>query len=266
MASLKGRVVAVSGAASGIGKATAKHLFSLGVNLSLTDNRKEALDAAVEEIKAQPLAEGVSTAPKVYARVTDVRSSAEVNAWIDETVKELGGLDGAANLAGVVGKHIGKHDVTELSDEEWAFVNDINLTGVFYAMRAQLQAMKKLGGGSPRSIVNAASTAGIAGNAKNASYSAAKHGVVGLTRSAAKEVGRDNIRVNCVAPGVIDTPMVQTLFKELADGIEKIVQEGQALGRRANPTEVGRTIAFLLGDDSSFVTGSIVTIDGGQIC
>ncbi|CAK7245664.1 MAG: hypothetical protein STHCBS139747_007249 [Sporothrix thermara] len=266
MASLKGRVVAVSGAASGIGRATAKHLFSLGVNLSVADNRKDALDAAVAEIKAQPLAEGVTTAPQVYARVTDVRSSAEVDAWIDETVRTLGGLDGAANLAGVVGKHIGKHDVTDLSDEEWAFVTDINLTGVFYAMRAQLRAMRKLGGGAPRSIVNAASTAGIAGDAKNASYSAAKHGVVGLTRSAAKEVGRDNIRVNCVAPGVIDTPMVQTLFKELADGIDKIVQEGQALGRRADPVEVGRTIAFLLGDDSSFVTGSIVTIDGGQIC
>lgn len=113
-------------------------------------------------------------------------------------MSHFGHLDGAANLAGVVGKHIGIHNITQLSDEERKFANDVNLTSVFYALRAQLQAMEKLGNGG--SIVNAASTAGIEGNAKNANYSAAKHGVVGLSRSAAKEVGRSRIRINAIAP------------------------------------------------------------------
>lgn len=128
----------------------------------------------------------------------DVRKSKEVDSWIDKTVSKFGALDGAANLAGVVGKHIGIHSITDLSDEEWSFVMDINITGVFYALRAQLRAMQALGNGG--SIVNAASTAGIEGNAKNANYSAAKHGVIGLSRSAAKEVGEFGIRVNAIAP------------------------------------------------------------------
>ncbi len=204
MASLKGKVIAVSGGASGMGLATAKLLYSLGAKVSMTDNRKEALDAAVATVKAEPLAAGVGEAPPLFACVTDVRSSQEVDAWIEQTVATLGGLDGAANMAGVVGKHIGIHDVAALSDEEWAFVTDINLTGVFYAVRAQVRAMRKLPPG-PRSIVSAASTAGISGNALNSNYTAAKHGVVGITRAVAKEVGRENIRVNAVAPYVHHT-------------------------------------------------------------
>ncbi|OAA59062.1 NAD(P)-binding domain protein [Niveomyces insectorum RCEF 264] len=267
MSSLRGKVIAVSGAASGIGLATAKHLYALGAHLSLTDNRKEALDAAVAAVTGQPRPAGEQQPPPtVFATVTDVRSSAQVNAWIEQTVARLGGLDGAANLAGVVGPHIGLHDVAQLSDEEWAFVTDVNLTGVFYAVRAELQAMRRLGGGVPRSIVNVASTAGIEGNARNASYSAAKHGVVGLTRSAAKEVGREAIRVNAIAPGVIDTPMVQTLPTAMEEGIASLLADGQALGRKGQPEEVARTIAFLLGQDATFITGAILTIDGGQVC
>jgi len=187
-------VILVSGAASGIGFATSKHLYELGARLSLTDIREDALEAAVAKITS-----GKSHDPdRILTVITDVRNSKQVDAWIEKTVSHFGALDGAANLAGVVGKHIGVHSITELSDEEWSFVMDINVTGVFFALRAQLRAMQKLGRGG--SIVNAASTAGVEGNAKHANYSAAKHGVIGLSRSAAKEVGGYGIRVNAIAP------------------------------------------------------------------
>jgi NAD(P)-dependent dehydrogenase (short-subunit alcohol dehydrogenase family) len=216
------RVVAISGAASGMGLATAKYLYSLGASLSITDIRQEALDAAIsqitsstetssqaapaakkgllqntEEILSQSKTTGhvQNESERILAVVTDVRSSAQVNSWIDLTVKKFGRLDGCANLAGVVGRGIGTMPLVELTDEDWSFVIDINLTAVFYAMRAQLKVMGKGG-----SIVNAASTAGIQGNACNSEYSASKHGVVGLTRSAAKEVGGAGIRVNAIAP------------------------------------------------------------------
>ena len=178
-----------------MGLATAKHLYPMGVRLSLIDYRKEPLDATIKEIKnSSP----ESDPSNILASVTDVRSSQQVDDWIDQTVSRFGALHGAANLAGVVGPGIGKYKITEISDEEWKFVTDINLTGVFYALRAQLRAMRKLE--LQGSIINAASTAGIEGNPFNSTYTAAKHGVVGLSRSAAKEFGVHGIRVNALAP------------------------------------------------------------------
>jgi NAD(P)-dependent dehydrogenase (short-subunit alcohol dehydrogenase family) len=181
-----GRVVAISGAASGMGFTTAQYLYSLGATISITDVRQDALDAAIPLIMSNSSKEDIKSAPttskgvlpntqeilsasqngkeyqaKIYgdrllAIVTDVRSSVQVDCWIDQTVKAFGKLDHGANLAGVVGKGIGTQPLVELSDKDWAFVVDINLTGVFYAVRAQLKVIGKGG-----SIVNAASTAGL---------------------------------------------------------------------------------------------------------
>ena len=182
------RTIAITGAASGIGRATAHLLASSGATLSLADVQRKALD----DLKAELDKPGEG---RVETYVVDVSKADQVNSWIQQTVERYGKLDGAANLAGVIGKDIQVNGVEALSDDDWAFIIGINLSGVMHCMRAEIQDMKPNG-----SIVNAASIAGVMGMAKNGSYTAAKHGVVGLTRTAAKEVGDRGIRVNCVAP------------------------------------------------------------------
>jgi NAD(P)-dependent dehydrogenase (short-subunit alcohol dehydrogenase family) len=190
MVSLKGKVICVTGAASGIGLATAKVLFTQGAMLSLLDLREESLEAAVAGIL------GDSTeSDRIIFTAVDIRSSDQVDAWVERTVKHFGCLDGAANIAGVIGRHYGIHDISELSNEEWDFINGTNLTGLFYCLRAQINAI--CDGGS---IVNTSSVVGLEGHGKNGAYSASKHGVIGLTKSAAQEVGSRGIRVNSIAP------------------------------------------------------------------
>jgi NAD(P)-dependent dehydrogenase (short-subunit alcohol dehydrogenase family) len=186
------KVIAITGAASGIGLTTAKMLANRGALLSLADLNAASLDAVKADLKAEnPSLDVITTA-------LDVRNVSEVDAWITNTVQHFGRLDGALNLAGVIGKSLGNPvtgGVKDLTDDEWEFVVGINLTGVFNCMRAQLRVMADGG-----SVVSASSIAGITGRGFNSTYSAAKHGVVGLTRSAAKEVGVRGIRVNCICP------------------------------------------------------------------
>lgn len=229
-----GKVIALSGAASGIALATAQYLYSLGASVSITDVRRPALEEAIKTISGsefkkyeidsvnsfkntkdiQGRADGdkaikddnpvIETGnDRIFAIVTDVRSAEQVERWIKGTVDKFGRLDGAANLAGVVGRHIGTGTILDMTDDDWSFMIGINLTGVFNALRAQIRVMKELvesGKIKGASIVNAASTAGIEAGPTNSDYCAAKHGVVGLSRSMAKEWGHLNIRCNAVAP------------------------------------------------------------------
>jgi NAD(P)-dependent dehydrogenase (short-subunit alcohol dehydrogenase family) len=148
----KGKVIAITGAASGIGLATAKYLAVRGAVLSLADNRQEPLEGAIDLIKT------VAPDADILTSVVDVRNSAEVKDWISNTVTKFGRLSGAANLAGVVGKSMGRVGVVDYDEDEWDFILDVNLKGVFLCMKAQLKAIKNGG-----SIVNAASIAGVRG-------------------------------------------------------------------------------------------------------
>jgi NAD(P)-dependent dehydrogenase (short-subunit alcohol dehydrogenase family) len=192
MSPVTDKVIAITGGASGIGLATATLLAERGARLSLADLNDKALETASSLIKSS------SPDVQIITTVLDVRSTEAVDNWIAKTVSHFGQLDGAVNLAGVIGPSIGVKGVAELSDEEWDFVSGVNLTGTFKCLRAQLKAINDGG-----SIVNAASIAGIRGFAFNPAYTASKHGVVGLTKGSAKEVGNRNIRVNCICPYVV---------------------------------------------------------------
>jgi len=247
---LKGKVIALTGAASGIGLETALLFARQGAYLSIADVNADALAEKTAEI------EKVSTG-KVLSTTVDVRKDDQVNAWIAKTVETFGKLDGAVNMAGVIPKVINKERVEDLNNEDWHFVIDVNLHGIMHCMRAQLQNMNNKG-----SLVNAASICGLIGFPKNAAYTASKHAVIGLSRTAAKEVGDREIRVNCIAPGLIDGPMQQ---KSVASRGGEMVWK-QQIERRGTPLEVGCLIAWLLSDDTQYITGTVQVIDGGWLC
>jgi NAD(P)-dependent dehydrogenase (short-subunit alcohol dehydrogenase family) len=252
--SLKGKVFAITGAASGIGLATAHLLASRGASLSLADMQEAVLRDVAADISSKYQVEALPF-------TVDVRKAASVDAWIADTVAKLGHLSGAANLAGVIGKSIGLRGLKDLEEEEWEFIIGVNLTGVMHCMRAQLQNIEEGG-----SIVNAASIAGLMGRANNAAYAASKHGVVGLTRSAAKEEGNRGVRVNCIAPGRIETPMTTASLVTDTGAAAKETDSLVALGRVGKVEEAASLIAFLLGDESTYITGAAYSVDGGWHC
>lgn len=184
-----GRTVAITGGASGIGFATAHLLASRGANLSLADLREDGLNKAKDSIVSKYPERTVLTCP------LDVRNYEQVEQWIADTTKHFGKLDGAANLAGVVPKAAGVGEIVDQDFDEWDLVIGVNLTGVMHCLRAELRVMSQGG-----AVVNASSIAGVTGRAKNAAYTASKHGVLGLTRAAAKEVGIKGVRVNAICP------------------------------------------------------------------
>ncbi|KAF9771675.1 hypothetical protein IL306_010683 [Fusarium sp. DS 682] len=192
MEGFNGKVVAITGAASGIGLATAQHLFSVGAKLSLSDRSPVPLEQAAQAILAAHPDRGRED---IMITEVDVTSSAQVSSWIEQTVRKFGKLDGAVNSAGISAVQMGKGKIRDLTDDNWALCMGINATGVFYSMRAEIHAM--VHGGS---IVNLASLAGVLAVPGAAEYSASKHAVVGLTKTGAREEGKSGIRINAVAP------------------------------------------------------------------
>lgn len=183
------KVIAVTGAASGIGLATAHLLASRGAKLSLADINAEGLREAQSDIQAR------HTEAEVITSAVDVTDYDQVEKWTANTIEHFGRLDGAANLAGVIPKSVGKKGLADQDLDEWEFVMGVNLKGVMHCLKAQLSMIQDNG-----SIVNASSIAGLQGRPNNGAYTASKHAILGLTRTAAKEVGCRSIRVNAVCP------------------------------------------------------------------
>ncbi|KAL8943757.1 MAG: hypothetical protein Q9216_000863 [Gyalolechia sp. 2 TL-2023] len=255
MTSLEGKIIVITGAASGIGLATAHLLAARGATVSIADVKDEPLIAAADSIKkASPNA-------KVHSKKVNVASSQEVEAWTEEVVSQFGKIDGAANLAGVTGKSTSRVLAAETEEEDFDFIIGVNVKGVYNCMKSQLKRLK-----GPASIVNAASAAGIRGYAMGFAYCASKHAVVGMTTTAANEYGPNNIRVNAIAPGPIDTPMMSNMTGEAGQTASSrgIIQR-VPMGRYGQPEEVAKLIAFLLSEESSYTSGAVVTIDGGLV-
>ncbi|EWG47142.1 oxidoreductase [Fusarium verticillioides 7600] len=250
--SLKGKVYALTGGASGIGFATAKVLAKRGATVSIADIDLNAITTATAYFDEQGIEALVSR--------VDVSQRPQVEDWLDATVQKYGRLDGAANVAGIIGKHHGLRAVAELEDEEWHKIIAVNLTGTMYCLRAQLNRI--VDGGS---IVNVASIHGIKGFARHGAYDASKHGIVGLTRAAAKENGHREVRVNAVAPGAIYTPLMKKAWDMHNRPEDAAFDEPTAFQRQGTSEECANVIAFLLGPESTFVSGSVYEVDGAWI-
>ncbi|KAF7540244.1 hypothetical protein G7Z17_g12241 [Cylindrodendrum hubeiense] len=230
--SLQGKVYAITGGASGIGLATAKILSRRDAIVCIADIDPAAMEFATSYFTEQKV-------PFTVTRV-DVSQRDQVESWLDGIVDKYGRLDGAANVAGVIGKHHGVRPVAELEDDEWHKIIAVNLTGTMYCLRAQLRRV-------------------------HGAYDASKHGVVGLTRAAAKENGQREVRVNAVAPGAILTPLMQKAWDIHSRPEDAPFDEPSAFQRQGTPEECANVIAFLLGPESSFVSGSVYEADGAWL-
>lgn len=246
---MSGKTGLVTGAAMGIGRGVARVMARHGANVVLADlehTRHEA-EAIVNDITA--------AGGKALFIPCDVAESADARKLVDATIQNFGALDFAVNNAGVMQKLA---SLTDVSEEEFDRILKVNTYGVFYCLKAQIPAMLSRGGGA---IVNIASTASFNAYSKIGSYVASKHAVLGLTRNAAMEFGEKGIRVNCICPAGIRTPMMDSTPPEMLQEVLK----PQFIKRLGEPEDIGEAAAWLCSDLSGFVTGVALPVDGGTL-
>lgn len=246
----KKKVLIVTGASSGIGKATALAFAQAGGQVAVVDVlEKEGLNTAKMIEKAGGKAQFIKC---------DVSKEDDVKKMISQTIKTFGQIDYAFNNAGIEGQTA---PTAESSMENWNRVIDINLKGVWLCMKYELIQMLKQGHGG---IINCSSIAGLVAFEGIPAYVASKHGVLGLTKTAAMEYAKSNIRINAICPGVIKTPMIDRFIKGDKD-FEKGLLEGEPVGRMGRPEEIASAVLFLCSEGSSFVTGHPLVVDGGWV-
>lgn len=253
--SMKGKVAVITGAAGSIGHATSLALAQAGAELMLVDINAEGL------IKRR--AELAALGARVETHLADVSRSAEVAAYVAATLQKFSRIDAFFNNAGIEGKIA---PTQEYDEDEYDRIIAVNQKGVFLGLRHVLPVMLRQGGGA---VVNTASIASERGLAGACAYNASKHAVIGLTRTAASDVGGRGVRVNAVMPGVIDTPLLEAVLEKLFAG--DIAAGKRVLGKIATqdriglPAEVGEVVTFLLSDAASFVNGAAWAVDGGAL-
>lgn len=242
-----GKVVVVTGGGSGIGEATAKKLATLGARVVVSDINDDAGARVVADIE--------SAGGKAAYFHADVRQEADADALVAFAVETFGGLHAAFNNAGTAQAFTKTHEMDAKTFDD---VFALNARGTFLTMRAELRHFIANGGGT---IVNTASGAGLKSVLGMPAYVGSKHAVVGLTRNAAIEYVGDNVRVNAIAPGTIATPMITTMAQDQQDLYASVIP----MGRLGRPEEVADLTAYLLGDESTFITGAVIEIDGGYM-
>jgi 3-oxoacyl-[acyl-carrier protein] reductase len=245
--SLEGKVALVTGSARGIGRAIAEVLAQRGSNVAITDRNAEMASATAQEMT-------VKYGRKIPAFPVDVSDSASVKTMIDQVLAEFGHIDILVNNAGTTRDNL----IMRMEEADWDLVLNINLKGVFNCSKAVVRPMMKQRYGR---IINISSVSGLAGQAGQANYSSSKAGVIGLTKALARELGSRQITVNAVAPGFIPTDLTKDLPVELKEAS----LNGIPLGRWGKPEEIAYAVAFLASDEAAYITGHVLSVDGGMV-
>lgn len=244
MTDFKGKKVAVTGATRGIGFALAEAFAQAGADVAVCGTNEELLKKTADALGA--------FGGKVYAAKCDISKSEDCEAFVAGTVKELGGLDVLVNNAGITKDGL----AVRMSEADWDAVINVNLTGTFLMSKAALKVMFKQRSGN---IVNVSSVIGQMGNAGQANYAASKAGIIGLTKSLAKEFGSRGVRVNAVAPGFVRTAMTDALSEEMKEKAFAAIP----LKRFAEPQDIAKAVMFLASQDAAYITGHVLAVNGG---
>src|SRR5580700_10538608 len=249
MGKLDGKVAVITGAASGLGRASAMRFASEGAAVVVADLNSQGGELIVSEIAA-------AGGRAVYQR-TDVTSENDIRALIDRATREYGRLDLTYNNAGIVGA---MGSIESTTEADWDKTFAILIKAVFFGIKHSVAPMRRAGGGS---IISTASIAGMSGSFRLHAYSAAKAAVINLTRTAALELGKDKIRVNCICPGVISTPLVYGGMPGGKETLDPMLANAQAIQRAGQAEDIANMAMFLASDESSWVTGAAMVVDGG---